>query len=210
MVTGVSATNSGLLLLPLTAGIVVGSAGSGRLIAATGRYRIYPIVGSICTVIGMLLMAMMRSGTSSLVISGTMLVAGLGFGMILQTTLLATQNAVEHRDLGVATSSVQFFRLMGGSFGVAVFGAIMNVRLATELPARLPAATVAELGGEVAQLLQSPAAIRALPPEIATAVASALEVSLQTIFVVTIPITILCVVLAFFLDEIPLRETLGT
>ena len=210
VVTGVSATNSGLLLLPLTAGIVVGSAGSGRLIAATGRYRIYPIVGSICTVIGMLLMAMMRSGTSSLVISGTMLVAGLGFGMILQTTLLATQNAVEHRDLGVATSSVQFFRLMGGSFGVAVFGAIMNVRLATELPARLPAATVAELGGEVAQLLQSPAAIRALPPEIATAVASALEVSLQTIFVVTIPITILCVVLAFFLDEIPLRETLGT
>ena len=210
VVTGVSATNSGLLLLPLTVGIVAGSTGSGRLIAATGRYRVYPIVGGICTVIGMVLLSLMRSGTSSLVISGTMLVAGLGFGMILQTSLLAVQNAVEHRDLGVATSSTQFFRMMGGSFGVAVFGAILNVRLATELPARLPAAAVAALGGDVTQLLQSPADIRALSPEIAGAVASALEVSIQTIFVVAIPITILCVIFGFLLDEIPLGETLGS
>ena len=187
-----------------------GSAGSGRLIAATGRYRIYPIAGSICTVIGMALLSVMSNGTSRVVISGTMLVAGLGFGMLLQTSLLAVQNAVEHRHLGVATSSAQFFRLMGGSFGVAIFGAIMNVRLATELPARLPAATVAEVGGEVTRLLQSPTAIRALPPEVAAAVASALEVSIQTIFVVAVPITIVGVVLAFMLDEIPLRETIGS
>ncbi len=210
VVTGLSATNSGLLLLPLTGGIVAGSAGSGRLIAATGRYRIYPIAGSICTVIGMALLSVMSNGTSRVVISGTMLVAGLGFGMLLQTSLLAVQNAVEHRHLGVATSSAQFFRLMGGSFGVAIFGAIMNVRLATELPARLPAATVAEVGGEVTRLLQSPTAIRALPPEVAAAVASALEVSIQTIFMVAVPITIVGVVLAFMLDEIPLRETIGS
>ena len=210
VVTGVSATNSGLLLLPLTAGIVAGSAGSGRLITATGRYRLYPIAGGICTVIGMALLSVMRGGTSPLVISGTMLLAGLGFGMILQTSLLAVQNGVDHRDLGVATSSTQFFRLLGGSFGVAVFGSILNIRLGTELPARLPAATVAEVGGEVTRLLQSPTAIRALAPEVATGVAAALEASIQTIFLLTVPLTILCVIFGFLLDEIPLRETLGT
>ena len=209
VVTGVSATDSGLLLLPLTAGIVAGSAGSGRLIAATGRYRLYPIAGSVCAVIGMVLLSVMRNGTSSFVVSGTMLVAGLGFGMIMQTALLAVQNAVERRDLGVATSSTQFFRLMGGSIGVAVFGAVLNVRLGTELPARLPAAAVAELGGDVAQFLQSPASIRALPPDISAAVASALEVSIQTIFLLAVPITVLCCLFSFLLDEIPLRDTVG-
>ena len=208
VVTGVSATDSGLLLLPLTVGIVAGSAGSGRLIAATGRYRLYPIAGGVCAVAGMVLLSVMRSGTSGFAVSGTMLVAGLGFGMIMQTTLLAVQNAVEHRDLGVATSSTQFFRLMGGSIGVAVFGAVLNVRLGTELPARLPAAAVAELGGDVAQFLQSPASIRALPPDISAAVASALEVSIQTIFLLAVPITVLCFLFSFLLDEIPLRETL--
>ena len=210
VVTGVSATHSGLLLLPLTGGIVAGSAGSGRLIAATGRYRIYPIAGSICTVAGMTLLGVMSGGASRLLIASTMLLAGLGFGMIMQTSLLAVQNAVAHRDLGVGTSTVQFFRLMGGSFGVAILGAIMNLRLATELPARLPAAAVAEVGGEVTQLLQSPTAIQALPPEIATAVASALEASIQTIFLIAVPIAVIGLVLAFMLDEIPLRETIGS
>lgn len=209
VVTGVSATNSGLLLLPLTAGIVAGSAGSGRLITATGRYRVYPIAGGICTVAGMVLLSAMEGGTSLGVISGTMLLSGLGFGMILQTSLLAVQNGVDHGDLGVATSSTQFFRLMGGSFGVAAFGAILNVRLATELPARLPADAVAEVGGEVTRLLQSPSAIRALAPEVATGVAGALEASIQTIFLYAVPLTVLCVVFGFLLEEIPLRETVG-
>ena len=209
VVTGVSATNSGLLLLPLTAGMVTGSAGSGRLTAATGRYRIYPIAGSICALIGMALLSVMSSGTSILVISLSMLLLGLGFGMVLQVSLLAVQNVAPHSDLGVATSSTQFFRSMGGSFGVAIFGAILNVRLADELPARLPAAVVAETAGDVTQFLQSPAAIRALPPAIGTAVSSALEVSIQTVFLVAVPIAAVGVVLAFLLQEIPLRDTVG-
>ena len=210
VVTGVSATDSGLLLLPLTAGMVVGSAGSGRLTTATGRYRIYPIAGSICAAIGMGLLSLMTSDTSLLVISLSMLLLGLGFGMVLQVSLLAVQNVAPHADLGVATSSTQFFRSLGGSFGVAVFGAVMNVRLADELPARLPGVVVAEVAGEVTQFLQSPAAIRALPPEIATAVASALEASIQTVFLVAVPIAVVGVVLAFLLDEIPLRDTVGS
>ena len=206
---GVSATNSGLLLLPLTAGIVTGSVGSGRLTASTGRYKVYPVAGSACAVAGMALLSLMHAGTPRLAISVYMVLLGLGVGMVMQVSLLAVQNAVEHRDLGIATASAQFFRSMGGSFGVAFFGAVMNGRLAAELPARLSPRALAAVGGEVSDLLNSPAAIRALPAETASAVAASLEVSIQAVFAAAVPIMVIGFVLAWFLEEIPLRETVG-
>ena len=136
VVTGVSAKSSGLLILPLTAGIVGGSVGSGRLTTSTGRYKVFPVVGMLLAVGGMFLLARMTAETSQLASSVYMVLLGLGVGMTMQVTLLAVQNAAEYRDLCVATSSAQFFRSLGGSFGVAIFGAIMNVRLLAELPAR--------------------------------------------------------------------------
>ena len=135
VVTGVSATASGLLLLPLTAGMVAGSVGSGRLTTSTGRYKAFPIAGSALTVAGTALLSGMTAATPFWVGSLQMALLGLGVGMVMQVSLLAIQNAVEYRDLGVATSSAQFFRSLGGSFGVALFGAIMNARLLAELPA---------------------------------------------------------------------------
>ena len=119
------------------------------------------------------------------------------------------QNAVEHRDLGIATASAQFFRSMGGSFGVAVFGAVMNAQIANELPARLSPEAYASVGGRVSDLLNSPAAIRALPAETAAAVTGSVEVALQTVFLSAVPIVVAGFALSWFLREIPLRETVG-
>ena len=209
VVNGVSATDSGLLVLPLTAGIVVGSVGAGRLTTSTGRYRIYPIIGSAFAVVGMYFLSGMTAETARLLSSCYMVVLGLGVGMVLQVTLLAVQNAVTHSDLGVATSSAQFFRTLGGSFGVAIFGAIMNARLLEELPLRIPADVVESLSGRVTELLSTPTAIRALPRDVAAGVTSSVEVALQDVFFWAVPIMVLSFALSWRLKEIPLRETVG-
>jgi len=209
VVNGVSATDSGLLVLPLTAGIVVGSVGAGRLTTSTGRYRIYPIIGSAFAVVGMYFLSGMTAETARLLSSCYMVVLGLGVGMVLQVTLLAVQNAVTHSDLGVATSSAQFFRTLGGSFGVAIFGAIMNARLLEELPLRIPADVVESLSGRVTELLSTPTAIRALPRDVASGVTSSVEVALQDVFFWAVPIMVLSFALSWRLKEIPLRETVG-
>ena len=209
VVNGVSATDSDLLVLPLTAGIVVGSVGAGRLTTSTGRYRRYPIIGSAFAVVGMYFLSSMTADTSRVLSSGYMLVLGLGVGMVLQVTLLAVQNAVSHADLGVATSSAQFFRTLGGSFGVAIFGSIMNARLLEELPRRIPADVVDSLRGQVTELLSTPTAIRALPREVASGVTSSVEIALQDVFFWAVPVMVLSFLLSWRLKEIPLRDTVG-
>ena len=209
VVAGASATRSGLLLLPLTAGVLVGSVGSGRLTSRTGRYRVHPIAGSACAAGGLFLLGGLHAGTPHAAVSAAMVVLGAGVGMVMQVSLLAVQNAVEHRDLGVATASAQFFRSMGGSFGVAVFGAILNARVASELPARLSPEALAGVGGRVSDLLGSPAAIRALPAETAAAVSGSVEAALQTVFLSAAPVMVAAFALSWFLQEIPLRETVG-
>ncbi|SVC60644.1 uncharacterized protein METZ01_LOCUS313498, partial [marine metagenome] len=139
VVMGVSATSSGLLLLPLTAGVVIGSIGSGRIISRTGRYRMWPIGGLAFASVGTFLLTLMQAETPLLYISLYMVILGLGVGATMQVTVLVAQNTVEHRDLGIATSAIQFFRQMGGAFGTATFGAIMNYRLVTDLPDQIPA-----------------------------------------------------------------------
>ena len=207
VVTGVSAMNSGLLLLPLTAGVVAGSVGSGRIISRTGRYRGWPIGGLAFASVGMFLLTLMRAETPLVWSSLYMVVLGLGVGATMQVTVLVVQNSMEHRDLGVATGAVQFFRQMGGAFGVAAFGAIMNTRLAADLPARVPPQALAEVGGDIGALLASPTAIRALPPAVAAGVTASVESAIHTVFVWAVPPMVLGFGLAWFLKEIPLRET---
>ena len=207
VVTGVSATNSGLLLLPLTAGVVAGSVGSGRIISRTGRYRGWPIGGLAFASVGMVLLTLMHAGTPLVWSSLFTVILGLGVGATMQVTVLVVQNSVDHRDLGVATGAVQFFRQMGGAFGVAAFGAIMNYRLLADLPARVPPQALAEVGGDIGALLASPAAIRALPPAVAAGVTASVENAVQAVFFWSVPPMVLGFGLAWFLKEIPLRET---
>ena len=209
IVTGVSATHSGLLLLPLTAGIVTGSVASGRIISHTGRYRVWPIGGMVVATTGMYLLSLMHADTSRMVSAIYMLWLGLGIGSVLQVTLLVIQNSVDYQDLGVATSAAQFFRQMGGSFCVAIFGAIMNARLATELSRHLSVEVLAQAGGQVSRLLSSPAAIRALPPPVAAGIADSLELAIRSVFLWAVPLMAAGFVLSWFVKEIQLRETVG-
>jgi EmrB/QacA subfamily drug resistance transporter len=200
-----SATNSGLLILPLMLGLMTSSILSGRVITRTGRYKIFPVVGTALMAVALLLLSTMGIGTSRWTSSFYMVLLGAGMGMIVQVMVLAVQNAVEHRDLGTATGVETFSRSMGSSFGVAVFGAILNNRLAYNLPRLLPAGT--NLNVDQRTLTASPAAIRHLSPPVQHAVIDSLSRSIHVTFLVAVPLVVLAFFVTFLLKETPLRTT---
>jgi Na+/melibiose symporter-like transporter len=204
VVTGASATNSGLLLLPLMAGIVTMSVTTGRLITRTGRYKRYPVAGSVLMALGLFLLSRMDVGTTRLEASLFMLVLGLGLGMVMQVLVIALQNAVEHRDLGIATSANTFFRSLGGAFGSALFGAILSGRLAYYLPRLLPPDST---GIDPGRLTVTPQQIAQLPPAVHTAVVEAFSRSIVTVFLWAIPFAALSFFLVLAIPEHPLRDT---
>src|SRR5262249_29687972 len=139
VVQGASATSSGLRLLPLMGGLLVASIGSGRVISQIGRYRAFPIAGTALIGVGMWLLARISASTSYLSVSVGMTVLGVGLGLVMPVLVLAVQNDVEHGDMGAATASTTFFRSIGGSFGIAIFGAIFVNRLSYWLSRDMPA-----------------------------------------------------------------------
>jgi EmrB/QacA subfamily drug resistance transporter len=147
-VLGDSATGSGVVLIPLSLGWVCASFVSGQLVSRTGRYRVFPLIGSTLVLAGMLLLTGLGTGSSRAVVSADLVVIGIGMGTMFQTYVIATQNAVAVTDLGVATASIQFFRSMGGSLAVAAFGAMLTSGLPAGVdPDRLvgvPAAALAD------------------------------------------------------------------
>jgi EmrB/QacA subfamily drug resistance transporter len=203
-VGGASAQNSGLLILPLMAGLMISSITSGRLITKTGRYKRYPVIGTATIAVGLFLLSTMGVGTSRWLSSGYMVILGLGIGMIIQIMVLAVQNSVPHSDLGTATATETFTRSMGGAFGVAVFGAILTNRLVYNLDRLLPG--VAQRM-DLAAITGSPAAIRALPAATQTAVIQALANSIHIVFLAAVPLALLAFVVTWFLPEKPLRQT---
>lgn len=202
-VGGASAQNSGLLILPLMAGLMTSSIASGRWISKTGRYKRYPVTGTALISVGLWLLSTMDVGTSRLESSLYMIVLGLGMGMIIQVMVLVVQNAVEHRDLGTATAAESFIRSMGGAFGVAVFGAILTSRLTSELAALLPVGGSADIGA----LTASPAAILGLPAPVRDAVVQALANAISGVFFTAVPLAVIAFIVTWFLPEKPLRET---
>jgi MFS family permease len=203
-VIGSSATRSGVALIPFMLGWVVTSVISGHVISHTGRYRAFPIGGTAVVLVGFWLLTRMDAGTSNLVVIVDMSVIGLGMGLTYQTYVLAVQNAVPSSELGIATASVQFFRSIGAVFSVAALGAILNARLATELPRWL-----GNDAGKVnpQRLLQSPDAVRDLPAPLVEGVRQALASSLHTVFLACLPAVVLALVASFLLRDIPLRTT---
>src|SRR3954452_14962440 len=202
LVTGASATTSGLLLLPLMLAAATSTAVSGRLISKTGRYKRFPIAGLALMTAGLLLLSQMDRGTTRATTSLFLVVFGLGFGMVSQVLTLAVQNAVDRRDIGIATGSANLFRALGGSVGVALFGAIFAARLDTWLARSVPGA-----GGMDADALQaSPERLAALPPAVHDGIATAVAHSLHTVFLVAAPIAGLALLVVLALREIPLRS----
>ena len=144
LVHGVSATESGLLLLPLLIGLLVMSISSGRYISRTGRYRWFPLAGTLLVTIGLWLLTHVGAHTSLAMVGLYILVFGAGLGLFMQVLTLVVQNSVPMKQMGVATSSVTFFRSMGGAIGASALGAVLTARIAYEFPHYLPAATLRE------------------------------------------------------------------
>jgi EmrB/QacA subfamily drug resistance transporter len=206
IVKGQSPTRSGLLTIPLMIGLMGMSIGSGRMITKTGRYKIFPVVGLILVAVGLGLFSLLGVDTPLPVAGAYMLVLGAGLGMVMQVLVLAVQNAVEHRDLGTATSAATFFRSMGGALGVAVFGALLSDRLGRYIPERLAAAGVEARGGR-SDLLGTPDAIASLPGPVRDAVLGGFADSLSDLYTIAVPIALFGFVVVLFLPELPLRTS---
>ena len=205
-VHGATPTAAGLELLPLVGGMLVTFIMSGRLVTKTGRYKVFPIVGSMVLTVGLFLLSRMGVTTSFGLTSLYMVVVGLGVGLVMQVLVVAVQNSVPYEQLGVATSTATFFRTIGGAFGVSALNAVFNNRLFAELSkAHLPATARRIVSGS--SIVVNPAAIDHLPPAIRAPIREAFSHSLQTVFLVAVPFAALAFVLSWLMKEIPLRTT---
>ncbi|MFH9859475.1 MFS transporter [Streptomyces sp. NPDC017202] len=203
MVDGASATESGLLMLPMMGGIVVTSVVSGQLITHTGRYRVYPVLGSALAVVGMWLLSRLEADTPRLHYSLWMAVLGAGIGLVMPVLVLAVQNSVRPADLGTATSAHNYFRQIGGSVGAAVFGTLFANRLTDSLRERLPGGADAGAGLPDPESI-TPQLVHTLPPALRDAYIDAYADAMPRIFLYLVPVLALGLVLAFFLKEKPL------
>jgi EmrB/QacA subfamily drug resistance transporter len=202
VVRGDSPTESGLQLIPVMAGVLIGSIGSGQIITKTGRYKVFPVAGTAIAAVGMFLLSRLDAGTSVLYAAVAMFVMGLGLGLVMQVLVLAVQNAVDYSELGVATSGATLFRSMGGSLGTAVLGAIFTNRLTSELSGS-PAAGVGS--GSI-----DPSALQRLPAAIRDGYTNAFTDSLSTVFLVAAAIVLVAFLLSWLIEERPLRQTVET
>ena len=203
VVRGESPTISGVQLLPLMAGMLVMSIGSGQLISRTGRYRVFPITGTGLITIGMLLLSRMGIGTSSALAALYMVILGMGLGMVMQVLVLVVQNSVPHSELGVATSGATFFRSIGGSFGTAVFGAIFSNVLVGNVSRHLAGASLPR-GLSSSEI--TPALLDKLPPAVHHAIAAAYAESIQTVFIIAVPIALLAFLGSWLIPQLELRR----
>ncbi|WP_329116689.1 MFS transporter [Streptomyces sp. NBC_01465] len=218
IVRGVSPTMSGMHMLPMVLGMLVSSIGCGRLVSSTGRYKLFPIIGTALTSVGLLLLHQLSETTSDLVMGLFFAVFGLGLGFVLPILTLAVQNAVGYEDLGVATAGVTFFRSIGACVGVAVFGSIFNSRLDKHLGEALSGQQLPP-GFDPDTVQSDPKGIAALPAALVGPILHAYSLSVTDVFLWSVPIALLAFVVALFLKEIPVRgsvtapdmsETVGT
>jgi MFS family permease len=205
-VMGMSPTASGLSLLPAIAGIFTTSISSGRLITRTGRYKIYPVVGSVVLVVALLLLSRLAVDTPYWELALYAYLFGAGLGFTLQTIVVAVQNAVAFRDLGAATSSTTFFRQMGGSIGAAVFGAVLSSRLVHYLTAELAAAGIRPGAGSAAVDANDVQAIQHLAQPVKGLVLNAFAQAVDDVFLVGVPFIVVAFFVSLLLKEIPLRS----
>ena len=204
-VMGLSPTQSGLALLPAIVGIFSTSITSGQLITRTGRYKIYPVIGAVVMTVALLALSRLAVDTPYWQVALSTYLFGAGLGFTMQTIVTAVQNSVEHRDMGAATSSITFFRQMGGSIGAAVFGAVLSSRLAHHLAEQLAGAGIQPGAGGVAVESNNIQGIQQLTEPIKSVVLGAFTNALDDVFLVGVPFVVAAFVVALLLKEKPLR-----
>ncbi|GAA0484242.1 MDR family MFS transporter [Streptomyces olivaceiscleroticus] len=201
-VDGVSATMSGVRTLPMVIGLLATSMLSGVVVSRTGRYRLFPIVGTGVMALGLYLMSTMGRDTGVRLESLYMFVLGLGIGLAMQVLTIAVQNTVSYHELGSATSGVTFFRTLGSSFGTAIFGTLYSGQLEPNLKEAL-----AKVPGVPPEAAQSPQGLHALPAAQARPVIDAYAETVDHVFTWVVPVALLGFLVAWFLKEVPLRDS---
>jgi EmrB/QacA subfamily drug resistance transporter len=204
VVQGVSPTMSGVHMLPMVAGVLLSSTVSGQIVSRTGRWKVFPVAGTAVTTLGLLLLHQLDEASSTAEMSAFFFVFGLGLGLVMQVLVLIVQNAVAYEDLGVATSGATFFRSIGASFGVAIFGTVFASRLGDKLAdafrgAQLPPGVSADT------LKADPRGIAALPPALRPDALHAYASSITDVFLYAAPVALLGFALAWLLKEDRLR-----
>ena len=206
VVRGISPTISGVYLLPLMAGLLLVSITSGQLISKTGKYRFFPIAGTALTTIGLYLLHLMGVHTSTALDALYMLVLGMGIGGVMQVLVIIVQNGVPHSELGVATSGATFFRSIGGSFGTAIFGAIFANVLVGNLSKHLHGVTLPH-GFSSADA--TPALLSHLPAAVHAGFVAGYAESIQTVFLVAVPIAALAFLASWLIPQVELKRWSG-
>lgn len=208
LVDGVSALVSGLLLVPLMVGLLATSITSGQIVSRTGRYKIFPIMGSVLVIIGMYLLSQLGLHTSHVVMSLYVIVLGAGMGMTMQLMVLATQNAVAPTQIGTATAAVTFFRSLGGAFGTSLFGAVFIAGLGHWIPVLVPGAAAKSIH-VTGSFSMSPTQLHGFPAVVQHGILESFVRSLHTMFLVGVPVAVVMFALTLLLKEVRLRTKSG-
>lgn len=206
VVHDITPTMSGVHMLPMVFGLLITSTGSGQIVSRTGRWKVFPILGTAITAVGLLLLHQLDENSSTWLMSAYFFVFGAGLGLVMQVLVLVAQNAVSYQDLGVATSGVTFFRSIGSAFGVAIFGTIFANRLTGQLTDALSGQSL-PTGVDAGRLAADPRAIGQLPADLRPGVLGAYSTSITDVFLYAVPVVLLAFVLAWFLREDKLRAS---
>lgn len=203
VVQGISPTMSGVHMLPMVLGMLISSTASGQIVSRTGRWKVFPIAGTGVTAIGLLLLHQLERTSSTWEMSIYFFVFGTGLGLVMQVLVLVVQNSVSYADLGVATSGATFFRSIGASFGVAIFGTVFTNRLDGKLATAFTGLPVPP--GTAALVEADPRAIGRLPAALRPRVLDAYASSITDVFLYAVPVVLVAFVIAWFLKEDVLR-----
>ena len=204
VVVGSSPTVAGLQMIPMMAGVLTLSIISGRVISRTGRYKVWPITGMILSTLGMLILSRITVDTPYWQLVIGMLVLGSGLGCVMQVLIIAVQNAVKPNEIGVATSGATFFRSIGGTFGTAIFGAIMTSMVASHIEEALPANMQGNV--DTSAMTNALSTMASLPAQMKSIVLNAFSESIGSVFLVAAIVIASGIALAFFLPEVKLRS----
>ena len=216
IVKGDSATSAGLKLIPFMIGIVTMSIVSGKMITKHGHYKRFPIIGLALMTVGLAMLSTLTESTPFWQLSIYSILIGAGLGFSMQTIVIALQNSVDFRDLGVATSANTFFRSIGATMGVALFGTVYASRLAHNLPIEIeklrasnPAALVGATPEKFEALKENTAVLQTFSPELQVGIINAFVNSFHIVFLTAVPVTVIGFFIAFMLRETPLRTGAG-
>ncbi|MFE1472598.1 DHA2 family efflux MFS transporter permease subunit [Streptomyces cyaneofuscatus] len=204
VVHGITPTMSGVHMLPMVLGLLLTSTASGQIVSRTGRWKVFPLAGTALTAAGLLLLHRLTPASSTWEMSLSFFVFGAGLGLVMQVLVLVVQNAVSYQDLGVATSGATFFRSIGASFGVAIFGTVFTNRLTGQLDSALAGRSLPP-GVDAERLAADPRSIQMLPAGLRPSILDAYSTSITDVFLYAAPVVLIAFVLAWFLREDKLR-----